>query len=202
MCCFAPWLTGQGCVKTSQVAKRLQSYTMDTQRYIFYSKTNIPVFVRHIEPDDALFLVEIFANMGSESRYRRFLQPLDDPDPERVWLEAERISHTAAEEGGGLIAFVDLVDFPNSPIAAARYVKLDEKTAEIALSVRDDWQQVGVGKQLLRLLMCEAYEMGLTKLVGTMQNRNDAMWHILKQMPFPVSRTPDGVVSEIEVVLR
>jgi RimJ/RimL family protein N-acetyltransferase len=118
-----------------------------------------------------------------------------------VWEEAERITHGQPYAGDGLIAFVDLVDYPNSPVAVARYVKLDEKTAEIAISVRDDWQNQGIGSQLLRRLMEEAHKTGLEKLVGTMQNGNDPMWHVLKQMPFPVSRVPDGAVAEIEVDL-
>lgn len=169
--------------------------------YSFATRTGLKVRLRHIQPDDAPYLVDIFEHMGSDSRYRRFHQPVDNVSPARVWTEAERIAQADPETSDGLIAFADLPDEPDAPVAAARYIRLEPHVAEVAISVRDDLQNIGIGTQLLQLLAQEARAAGIHKLVGTVQNSNEPIWHILDHLSFAVRRAPQGAVSEIEVDL-
>lgn len=170
--------------------------------HTFFTKTGVQVYVRPIQPDDTPFLVDIFQHMGSESRYRRFLQAVDHVSEERIWQEAERIAHTDPQHSGSLLAFVDLPDAPQTPIAAARYVEMEPETAEIALSVRDDWQSMGIGTQLLKELVEIARRAGFVCLVGMIQNDNEAIKQVLRRLPYRVQFEAEGTISNIEVLLQ
>lgn len=165
------------------------------------AKDGTAVRIRPINENDAPHFVEIFEHMSSESRYRRFLQSLDNPSETLVWREAERIAHMDPRQQEGLIAFVDLPGRDNVPAGVARYVALEPGIAEVAVSVRDDMQGKGIGTRLLQLLSEQASESGIRKLVGTAQNGNEALWRVLDKLSFPLHRTPDGTYSEIEIDL-
>jgi acetyltransferase len=167
----------------------------------FETKTGHRIRVRPMRPDDAPYLVNIFENMSSESRYRRFHQTVDNASPERIWLEAEQIATIDPATSRGLIAFADLPGEPNAPIGAARYVGLGDGSAEAAMSVRDDMQNMGIGTRLLKMLAEEAAVAGVQKFVASIQNSNEAIWRILQRLPFKVQRFPAGSSSEIEVDL-
>lgn len=167
----------------------------------FETKSGLKVRVRAIEPRDTPYLVDIFEHMGSESRYRRFHQTLDNVSPTRVWTEAERIAHADPETSEGLIAFAELPGEGDVPVAGARYIRLEPQVAEVAISVRDDLQNIGIGSQLLQLLVEEAKADGIHKLVATVQNSNKPMWHILNKLSYAMTRTPQGAVSDVEIDL-
>lgn len=167
----------------------------------FETKTGRRIRVRPMRPDDVPYLVEIFENMSSESRYRRFHQTVDNAPPARVWAEAEQIATADPDTSRGLIAFADLPGEPNAPIGAARYVSLGDGSAETAMSVRDDMQNMGIGTYLFQLLVKEAIAAGVKKFVASVQNNNEAVWHILQRLPFKINRFPQGASSDVEVDL-
>jgi acetyltransferase len=163
----------------------------------FCSKSGVEVWVRHIEPEDAPFLIDLFDHMGEESRYRRFNQPLETVTAERVQTEAQSIAQAVAINSLGLIVFTDLPGQRNAPVAAARYVLLNASEAEVALSVRDDMQNQGIGTRLLQLLIAEAKAAGLQRLVGIVQNDNEAVWGMLRHIAEPVDHILEGTSTAI-----
>lgn len=165
--------------------------------YQFETKTGIPVHVRQLTAEDAPYLVDLFENMGSESRYNRFLQSADNVSMDMVWTEAENIARQTTGVNFGLVAFADTDDRRETPVAAARYVVLSTKQAEIAVSVRDDMQRIGIGSHLLRLLIRHAEENGIDHLVGTIQNSNIAMWTVMKKLDMRVEKQPEGSYSNV-----
>lgn len=171
------------------------------KQYQIHTKSGILLYIRHLQEGDAPYLVDLFEHMSSESRYRRFLQSLDNPKPGLVWREAERIVHGNSDTHDGLIAFADLPEQMDAPVAVVRYVLMEPGVAELALSVRDDMQGQGIGTQMLQILTSIARESGVRKLVATAQNENGAIWTVLERLPFPMVRTPEGVCSNLEVDL-
>jgi len=171
------------------------------KQYQIRTKTGTLLHIRHIQEGDAPYLVDLFEHMGSESRYRRFLQSLDNPNPGMVWQEAERIARGDPATHDGLITFADLPQQLDAPVAAARYVVIEPGVAEVALSVRDDMQGKGIGTQMLQMLTFIARDAGVKKLVGMAQNENEAVWNVLEKLPFPMRRTPEGTYSSLEVDL-
>lgn len=171
------------------------------KRYTMYTDKGYLLSIRHIQTNDAPYFVEIFEHMSPESRYRRFMQPLENPSPTFVWQHAEQIAKTDPSRQDGLIAFCDTAERPHMPVGAARYVVTEPGVAEVAVSVRDDMQGRGIGALLLQMVAEMARDNGLVKLVGTAQNGNLPLWHILEKLPFPLRRIPDGSYSDIELDL-
>jgi len=174
----------------------------EIKRMQFQTTTGKQVVARPLTPDDTPFLVDIFEHMSPESRYRRFHQALENPNPKQIWEEAEKIAQMGVEQQGGFIAFWQRPLLPDVPIGAARFVRLDDNTAEMAMSLRDDMQGQGIGTWLLGLAIDNACAVGVQKLVGSALNDNTALWRVLDKLGYPYRRRPDGVISEIELDVR
>ncbi len=167
----------------------------------FHAQNGQLIRTRPLGPDDAPSLVSIFEHMTPDSRYRRFHQTLNHVNPHRVQQEAANIAQTSAGNNWGLIAFTDLVDEPDVPIGAVRFIRTAPHEAEVAISIRDDFQNQGIGTQLMRMLAETARQMGLKRLVADIQNDNPAIWHVFKNLPFDVQRQPEGLYSHIVIPL-
>lgn len=153
--------------------------------------------IRLLESGDADNLIQIFTQMGSESRFKRFLQTMEHVTPAQVEREANHIIEQIPAHGNGLIAIQN-----GQPLGVARYVKLDDHKAEIAVSVIDSAQGQGVGSQLLPLLSELAYDNGIMELVGTVSNNNEPMWHLLNKLPYPIERYSEGGESAFTLDLK
>ena len=167
----------------------------------FYSRAGHLVRVRPMQFDDAPLLVDIFEHMSSQSRYRRFRQTTDHMNPNRIRQEATNIAQADPSSNWGLIAFADLPDRQNAPIGAVRFVRTKLDEAEVAISIRDDFQNVGIGTQLMHMLAEEAHRLGLQRLVADIQNDNPAIWYVFKSLPYHVDRLPEGTCSNIVISL-
>ncbi len=167
----------------------------------FRARDNSLITVRPLQPDDAPFLVELFAHLGEETRYRRFNESLQNPNEDRVWAEAEQIAHGVAVNSRGLLAFTDLPEIENTPVGGVRYVMSSPQEAEIAVTIADQFQGLGIGTELVRMIVEEARANGLERLVGVVQNDNKAVWSLLRNLPYQVDRRAEGAVTVITVHL-
>ncbi len=163
------------------------------------TRTGLTIHVRPLMPFDAPYLVDLFENMGSDSRYNRFLQPVDHVEMERVWQEAENIAQNVIGASYGVVAFADLPARDDAPVGAARYVMVSSAQAEIGVSVRDDMQNKGIGMILLRQLIDHAARSGIVQLIGTVQNSNAAMWSMLSKLGCRLERQSEGSYSQITI---
>jgi len=167
----------------------------------FRSRAGHFVRVRPLHFDDAPLLVDIFEHMTAESRYKRYHQSLDHVDPDRVQQEAINIAQADSSSNWGLIAFAHLPNRLNVPVGAVRFVRTAPHEAEVAISIRDDFQNVGIGKQLMHLLAETASKMGLQRLIADIQNNNTPIWHVFKSLPYDIQRLPEGAYSHIVISL-
>jgi acetyltransferase len=167
----------------------------------FRAADNTLVTVRPLLPDDAPLLVEIFGQLSPESRYRRFNESLVNADDDRVWAEAEQIAHGVARNSRGLLAFVDRPEIVQTPIGGVRYVMSGPEEAELAVSVADEYQRLGIGSRLVELLVEEARRAGLKRLVGVVRNENIGVFGMLRKLPYQVERHAEGPVTTVIVHL-
>jgi GNAT superfamily N-acetyltransferase len=72
-------------------------------------------------------------------------------------------------------------DEPGRLVAEARYVTVDMETAEIALTVRDDYQGAGLGHLLLAVLTRAAAAEGRTRLRGDVLLGNTPMLRLMQR---------------------
>ena len=135
------------------------------------------ILIRPISPDDKQQLVDGFRRLGERSRYRRFLSPqshLSEAEL-RYFTEVDHHDHEA------LIA----ID-PDSQqgVGVARYLRSrsEPSTAELAVSVVDDWQGRGVGGRLATALAQRARPEGITSFTALVLADNQLMLNLLHDL--------------------
>ncbi|HUG88724.1 MAG TPA: GNAT family N-acetyltransferase [Actinomycetota bacterium] len=153
--------------------------------------------LRPLVPEDGQRIIDGFARMSPESRYRRFMSPVDELSPEmlRKLTEVDYVDHFA---WAALAA-----DEPGRPgIGVARYVRCedDPEVAEAAVTVIDEYQGRGLGTLLLQALGAAALEHGITRFRGFVLEENRAMREILEELGARTTHEGAGLVR-VEVNL-
>ena len=140
----------------------------------------------------------MFEQLSPESRRRRFLAPmthLSDGMLRQLVDEVDGIDHVAlvlAVEGPG-----DEYD----PIAIARMVRYDDlpDAADVAVTVRDDWQGRGVATALLSTLV-ERRPGGVTHLITEVMGDNPRSLAMLSRLG-PMRIQDNGGPFDVEIDL-
>jgi GNAT superfamily N-acetyltransferase len=148
------------------------------------------VTFRPIRPEDKARLRAAFERLSPESRYRRFFAAKDHLSESelRYLTEVDYVTH---------FAWVALLkDDPDEPgIGVGRWVlSADEpEVAEAAVTVIDDYQNRGLGKALLALLVQSASEQGIRAFRASVLGDNVQMLGLLRDL----GATPHGWQSGV-----
>lgn len=135
--------------------------------------------LRLVRPDDRDGIVEAFQRLSIESRVQRWFYP-------KMRLTEEELDALVSpiDDQHGAIAAVELAPdgSENSAIGLARFVRSKDHpdTAEIAITIVDDWQGLGIGRILLHRLLAMISERGIPHVDGRLQAENRAMRHLLE----------------------
>src|SRR5712691_6651989 len=149
-----------------------------------------PVRVRRIRPDDKELLVEGFRRLSDESRYRRFMAPVNE-------LSDDKLVYLTELAFVGHFAWVAVrADRAGEGLGVARYVRIDgePEVAEAAITVIDDYQGRGLGVLLLGLLAAAAWSAGITTFRAFVLEENEPMRDLLAQFGARVAYDSPGVV--------
>lgn len=135
------------------------------------------VRVRLITPADKRGLIAGLARLSPRSRYLRFhrmVERLSD-DELRYLTEVDMRDH---------FAWVAVsLDEPGQPgIGVIRYVRdaADRRAAEVAITVVDDWQGVGLGRLLLETLLVSAMMNGIEWLRAIVLPEDEAALRLFR----------------------
>ncbi len=155
-----------------------------------------PVRVRPIVPADKERLVAGLRRLSPQSRYLRFLRPVD---------------HLSREE----LAYLTEIDYENHfawgaelagvGIGLARYVRLADQpeVAEAAVAVLDDYQGRGLGTILLDLLAESAVQHGIKRFRSYVLKANQRVLEALDRPEVEVIDDEDGILAvEMPLPLR
>lgn len=158
------------------------------------------LIVRPVQRGDRALLVQGFAELGEDSRYRRFFTPKAD-------LSAEDLKGLTESDGEhalvlGLVARD--AEGRERPVGVARYVRLQDEpdVAEAAVTIVDAMQRKGLGKLLLRALSTAAYEHGVRRFRGQVLSDNFGAQKLLRSLDpnlHLIARDPGS--EQYEVVL-
>jgi GNAT superfamily N-acetyltransferase len=120
------------------------------------------------------------------SRYLRFFAPMPRlPKRTLDWMvDVDGRTH------GALAAWRD-----DELIAEARYVAFEEESAEVALTVRDDWQRRGIGTGMLLRLIAEAAKNGFCRLTASSLPENRGVREVLIRNGFMAMGIADGTAG-------
>jgi GNAT superfamily N-acetyltransferase len=153
------------------------------------------VTVRPFERRDRPMLEAAIRRLSDDSRYLRFASPraLDERDLDRL-VDVDHHTHEA------LCAIDPLT---GRGVAVVRYVQLpgEPGVVEIAATVADDWQGIGLGGALLTRLTRRARDEGHSALRAYVLAINRRAIAMLRRAHFR-RRPGAGVLLEYELTLR
>ncbi len=140
--------------------------------------------LRPIRPDDADRLREFHGRLSPETIYFRFFAPypvLSDRDVERFTVvDYDQRVAIVATVGGHIVGVV-------------RYDQVKPGEAEVAFTIRDDYQGRGLGSVLLEHVAAAARERGVHRFVAEVLPANNRMIEVFRQAGFgPHTSMEDG----------
>jgi GNAT superfamily N-acetyltransferase len=155
------------------------------------------VRLRPIVREDKAILVEGFRRLSPESRFRRFMAPIEEltADQLRFLTEIDYVHHFAW-------VALDLDAAGHPGVGVSRYVRIPEEpeVAEPAVTVVDDYQGRGLGTLLLEALGAVALENGITRFRGYALEVNRPIREVLEAMGATTAHDSPGMLR-IEVDL-
>jgi RimJ/RimL family protein N-acetyltransferase len=156
------------------------------------------VLIGPVGTADAPLLADGFARLSARSRQMRFLTLKQELSPAelRYFTEIDHHDHEA-------LGAVDRVNGRGAGVA--RYVRSleDSQTAEVAVTVVDEWQGRGLGTELVAQLAERAREEGIRRFTALVAADNAAMTRLARSVGADLVRRESAtVVYEVPLVPR
>jgi RimJ/RimL family protein N-acetyltransferase len=184
------WLAAAERDRQAQQARRSRRLAADRH---FILRDGSEVLIRRVQAVDAPLLAQTFSRRRSRwTRFRTTTSGLTPADI-RSFTQADHYDHES------LLA-VDQIT--GRSVGVIRYVRhcADPRAAEIAVTVIDDWQRLGLGTVLLAQLSDRARAAGIRRLTAPVAVENDAAIRLLRRADAEfVRRAADTVEYDIPV---
>ena len=161
-------------------------------------KDQSEVFLRPIKPSDEPMMKEMFYSFSERTRYLRFHGPMKSFPHERLQVFC---NVDYKEE----MAFIVVVGDPGEEdvIAVARYLHdQSDNSAEAAFTVRDDWQNKGLGTCLFNKLVEVARERGIETFRAEVLTENIPMLNVFRHSGCGVSTSTESGVVHMTIDLN
>jgi acyl-CoA hydrolase/RimJ/RimL family protein N-acetyltransferase len=146
------------------------------------TKKGVNVFFRPIKISDEPLLKKFVYSLSDSSLYRRFISVRKDMPHERL-QELVVIDYTKE------MAIVATVGDEEKPeiIGVGRYfIDANQHSAEVAFAVRDEYQNKGIGTELLAYLTYLAKRQGLLGFTADVLAENRPMLHVFENGGFDI----------------
>jgi RimJ/RimL family protein N-acetyltransferase len=155
-----------------------------------------PLRLRPIRPDDKALLTEGIEHLSVRSRYRRFFVPIRRLSERQLheFTEVDYVDHFAW--------VASVVGQEPAAIGVARYVRDadDPLTAEVAVTVLDEWQGRGAGTVLLAATALVARDHGTRRLRAEVLAENHPMIAVLLRLGGEVrERRQDMLTVDLDI---
>jgi acyl-CoA hydrolase/GNAT superfamily N-acetyltransferase len=152
------------------------------------TKTGLPIFLRPVRISDEALLKDFFYSLSDRSLYRRFMTPTLAMPHERL-QEYVVIDYTkemiilAVIEEGKKIEVAGIGEY---------YIEEDGLRANVAFAVRDEYQNRGIGTELLAYLVQVAKKQGLLGFTAEVLKENEPMMRVFQKMKLPTDVRAEG----------
>lgn len=156
-------------------------------------KNGTPVHLRPIHQDEAPRLLELYDRLSAESLYFRFFAV---PDKDRV--KAEYLAHVDYVNRYALIA-----EIARTLAGVARWERdlANPTHAEVAFTVADDLQGIGLGSLLFRRLASLARARGISTFDAEVLPENEKMLRVFARSGLPQTSRAEGPALHLTIAL-
>jgi GNAT superfamily N-acetyltransferase len=152
------------------------------------------VTIHPLATGDEAAVASWFAGLGAETRYERFLAPMERLDRgSRSRLAAvDHFDHEA----------IAAVAPDGATVGIARYIRAaDPSTAEVAIAVADAWRGRGIAGMLLERVAARARAAGVERFVAICLAANRTVIRLLSRLGETTITPPAAGVVELRIDL-
>ncbi|MCC2097691.1 MAG: GNAT family N-acetyltransferase [Hyphomicrobiales bacterium] len=143
--------------------------------------------VRPIRPEDAQSEQTFVRGLSQEAKKFRFMHSLNELSPQML----EQFTQIDYSREMALVAITEETGGPVQQGVARYITNPDERSCEFAIVVSDKRQNQGIGTRLMETLMDIARGNGLQIIQGDVLAENHGMLHLMKDLGFSISRSPE-----------
>jgi len=200
---FRPWLIEeakkQNLIYKDQafIPGRKGEYPEELETYRT-TKTELAILLRPIKISDESLLKDFFYSLSDKSLYRRLISARKDMPHERL-QKFVVIDYTKE-----MVILAVIEHAKKEEIVGMGQYELNEgtRTADVALVVRDDYQQQGIGTELLSYLTQLAKKQGLLGFTAEVLVENRSILRLLEKIGFETEKSSDAGVYELKMAFR
>lgn len=200
---FRPWLIAEAkkhrLIYADQafITGQAGEYPEDLETYRT-TRTGRELRLRPVKISDESRLKAFFHALSDETLVRRFMSTCTDMPHCR--LQTFAVIDFSEEL---VLLAIDAQVTPEMILGVGQYsLNSDSHTAEVALVVRDDLHNQGIGIELLRYLTFLAKKQGLLGFTAEVMLDNRAMIHLFEKMGFAIQRRLSGGVYSLSMAFR
>jgi acyl-CoA hydrolase/GNAT superfamily N-acetyltransferase len=200
---FRPWLIEEakkrGIIYQDQayIPGERGRYPEDLETYRT-TKTGFQIFLRPVKITDEPLLKDFFYSLSDRSLHRRFLSWRTDIPHERL-QDFVIIDYTKEIS---ILAIIGSQE--NETIVGLGQYGVDDTThtAEVALAVRDDHQNRGIGSEMLSYLTYLAKREGFLGFTAEVLVENRPMLQVFEQGGFDITRQTESGVYHLKMAFK
>jgi acetyltransferase len=152
--------------------------------------------IRPLRPWEDHAIRELDRHLSVRTRYLRFLSAMPELPDSLLRL----ITSVDYHQRLALLAESDTD--PAAVVALSEFIAIDDRTAEVGLMVRDDWQRQGLGTALASRTLLAAEVRGFDRFVAQVLYDNIGVMRLLHRVGVVISTKTRGGVSEITFVRK
>jgi acyl-CoA hydrolase/ribosomal protein S18 acetylase RimI-like enzyme len=162
------------------------------------TRSGLQILMRPVRISDEPLLKDFFYSLSDVSLYRRFISARKDIPHARL-QDFTIIDYTKQME----IVVVVQKDEVAEIIGAGQY-KIDDvdHTGDVAFAIRDAYQNMGVGTELVSYLTYLGKKRGLLGFTAIVLTDNARMLHLFEKMGFDINRRREDEVYELKMMFR
>ena len=162
------------------------------------TKTGLQLFLRPVKISDEPLLKDFFYSLSDQSLSRRFLSLRRDMPHERL-QDFVIIDYTRE-----VVILAVIGDTDNELIVGVGQYSIDEAshTAEVAFAIGDNYQDRGIGQEMLSYLTYLARREGLLGFTAEVRIDNRPMLHVFEKGGFDLKKKSDAGVYDLKMAFR
>jgi GNAT superfamily N-acetyltransferase len=164
------------------------------------TRTGIKIVLRPVRREDKELLRVFAESLSEEDLYFRFFRHIE---PTEEFLQ--RLVDFDHTKQTAILALIGCGETEEIVGVGRSYVDREGTRAEVVLAVRDDYQNKGIGRELLLHLISLARTKGLKGLTAHVLVENVAMMRLLRSLEgveYDMQRTLDAGVFHLAMILR